>query len=147
MPKVLNKRVTKIKVNGKVDYVRVDTIPDDAIYVGRPTKWGNPFVVGEDNSTHHEVVALYEIWIKGQPELLNALPELRGHDLVCWCAPDECHADVLLRLANAEESTSDSVTLTEQQWAELAYPNHSSSAALANYRAGKEVWDTNGDLW
>lgn len=39
------------------------------------------------------------------------------------------------------------VTLTEQQWAELAYPNHSPEAALANYRAGRQVWDTNGDVW
>jgi hypothetical protein len=32
---------------------------------------------------------------------MAALPELRGKDLVCWCAPDACHADVLLELANA----------------------------------------------
>lgn len=39
------------------------------------------------------------------------------------------------------------LSLTEQQKAELTYPNHSPEAALANYRAGHEVWDTNGDLW
>src|SRR4051794_26242749 len=31
---------------------------------------------------------------------LEALPELRGKDLVCWCAPENCHGDVLLDLAN-----------------------------------------------
>jgi hypothetical protein len=39
------------------------------------------------------------------------------------------------------------VTLTEQQKAEKAYPNHHPNTALANYRAGREVWDSNGDLW
>ena len=34
-------------------------------------------------------------------EALAALPELRGKDLVCWCAPEACHGDVLLELANA----------------------------------------------
>lgn len=36
---------------------------------------------------------------------------------------------------------------TEQEKAEIAYPNHSPEAALANYKAGREIWDTNGDLW
>lgn len=39
------------------------------------------------------------------------------------------------------------VELSEQEWAQLAYPNHSPEAALANYKAGREVYDTNGDLW
>lgn len=34
----------------------------------------------------------------------------------------------------------------EQQLAEKAYPNHHPITALANYRAGREIWDTNGDL-
>lgn len=37
-------------------------------------------------------------------------------------------------------------TLTEQELAELAYPDHHPETALANYRAGREVWDTNGDM-
>lgn len=35
----------------------------------------------------------------------------------------------------------------EQALAEAMYPNHAPSTALANYRAGHEVWDTNGDPW
>jgi hypothetical protein len=46
-----------------------------------------------------EVIARYRAWLCGQPELIAALPELRGKDLICWCAPDSCHADVLLELA------------------------------------------------
>lgn len=70
----------------------------DAVYIGRPSKWGNPFVIGKDG-TREEVIQKYEAWIKTQP-LMNALHELRGKDLVCWCAPEACHGDVLIRLAN-----------------------------------------------
>ncbi len=75
--------------------------PPDAVYVGRPTKWGNPFVIGKDG-TRKQVISRYEDWVCAGIEVgdLN-LAELRGKDLVCWCAPLACHGDVLLRLANA----------------------------------------------
>ena len=41
-----------------------------------------------------------ERWLRQQQRLMDALPELRGCDLVCWCAPLPCHGDVLLRLAS-----------------------------------------------
>ncbi|MBB6469416.1 hypothetical protein HNQ96_005306 [Aminobacter lissarensis] len=69
------------------------------VYVGRPSKWGNPFVIGRDGS-RAEVIAKYRAWLSSQPELLDALDELRGRDLVCWCAPHACHGDVLIELAN-----------------------------------------------
>lgn len=43
----------------------------------------------------------HERWLAGQHHLLRALDELRGKDLVCFCAPRPCHGDLLLRLANA----------------------------------------------
>ena len=46
------------------------------------------------------MIARYREWIATQSDLLAALPELRGKDLACWCAPDACHGDVLLKLAN-----------------------------------------------
>jgi hypothetical protein len=64
-----------------------------------PSKWGNPFVIGRDGS-RDQVIAKYRAWIVRQPALMAALHELRGKDLVCWCAPERCHADVLLELAN-----------------------------------------------
>jgi Domain of unknown function (DUF4326) len=70
------------------------------VYVGRPTKWGNPFVIGKDGA-RADVIAKYHAWIVQQPALMSALDELRGKDLACWCAPDACHADVLIALANA----------------------------------------------
>ena len=47
-----------------------------------------------------DVIAMYRRWLLQQPALLAALPELRGKDLMCWCAPEACHGDVLLELAN-----------------------------------------------
>ncbi|WP_244437722.1 DUF4326 domain-containing protein [Hyphomicrobium denitrificans] len=47
----------------------------------------------------------YERWLADQHHLLRALYELRGHDLVCFCAPHACHGDLLLRLANATRDT------------------------------------------
>ena len=85
-------------------------VPDGAVYIGRTvsrahlpgSKWGNPFKPTKqgDTEAHAAAVALYRRWLCGQPKLLAALPELRGRDLVCWCAPLPCHGDVLLELAN-----------------------------------------------
>ena len=69
------------------------------VYIGRPSKWGNPFVIGRDGS-RADVIAKYRAWIVAQPALMNALDELRGRDLTCWCAPLACHGDVLIELAN-----------------------------------------------
>ena len=80
MCKVLNAR----KVGKRSDGSRV--------YIGRPSKWGNPFAIGRDGS-RADVIAKYRAWIV-------ALEELRGRDLVCWCAPLACHGDVLADLAN-----------------------------------------------
>ena len=105
-------------------------MPEGAVYVGRPTRWGNPYVL------HRYGVAisleLFKNTVRGfwVPELVAAtryapeavyrefcewrgrfrrehpmealVSELRGKDLVCWCPLDRpCHADVLLELANA----------------------------------------------
>lgn len=83
MPKVYNKRDKDI--------------PADAVYVGRPTKWGNPFVIGRDG-TRDEVVAKYKKYLLRDDFLSRSLGELVGKDLVCWCAPLACHADVLIEI-------------------------------------------------
>lgn len=75
-------------------------IPDDAVYIGRGSKWGNPFKIGRDGD-RSDVIAKHEAWLRGRHDLLRSLPELRGRYLVCFCAPAACHGDLLLRLANA----------------------------------------------
>lgn len=74
------------------------------VYVGRPTKWGNPFKVGKDG-TAKECVDKYRKHIGGNiwtsPNEREIRRELQGKNLVCWCPLDQpCHVDVLLELAN-----------------------------------------------
>lgn len=69
----------------------------NAVYVGRPTKWGNPWTIGV-HGTREKVIQRYATWLYSTD--LTDIEELRGKDLVCWCAPLPCHADVLLEAAN-----------------------------------------------
>lgn len=95
MPRVLNKRTRNI--------------PKDAVYVGRPSKWGNPYRIGDfyagKRLTRQDCVDLHRAdllrEIKENPAKLDEIRrELRGKDLACWCYPEPCHAEVLLELAN-----------------------------------------------
>jgi len=67
------------------------------VYIGRPSKWGNPFSIGVDG-TREEVITKYENWVKNNPDLMRDLPELKGKILGCWCYPKHCHGDVLVEL-------------------------------------------------
>lgn len=94
-------------------------IPEGAIYVGRPTVWGNPFVLSSKGyETPRRAVGAYYEHLK---EFANTSPEsfkifiekLRGKDLACWCKEcDLCHADVLIAILG---SGTDNVTDT-QSW-------------------------------
>ena len=67
------------------------------IYIGRPSKWGNPFQIGKDG-TRDEVIEKFKNWILTQPNLLKDLHEIKGKTLGCWCKPKSCHGDVLVEL-------------------------------------------------
>jgi len=71
------------------------------VYIGRPSKWGNPFKIkkGEDRET---VINRYRAWLLQQTKLLGEIDELHGKVLGCWCKPELCHGDVLAELANAK---------------------------------------------
>ncbi|WP_225784531.1 DUF4326 domain-containing protein [Xenophilus sp. Marseille-Q4582] len=98
-PRVLNKRVSGM--------------PEGSVYVGRPSKWGNPFShLDHGTLAHHKVATRDEAcdahikWIdeilRRDPDAINRIrAELKGKDLVCWCAPARCHAEYLLKLANS----------------------------------------------
>jgi len=75
------------------------------VYIGRPSKWGNPFKVGKDG-TRQQVIKKYQRYLMNNPTLLAALPELKGKRLGCWCAPLLCHGDVLVKLANSPDDGS-----------------------------------------
>lgn len=72
------------------------------VRIDRKTKWGNPFIVGRDG-TREECIQQFEDWIKNQKHLLDALHELKGKRLGCWCHPSPCHGDVLVKLADLYE--------------------------------------------
>lgn len=91
-------------------------MPEGAVYVGRPSSWGNPFQVGEPfryfSLTHGWRVGVigsvkhaateFRIYLAGRIDMHEQVRrELGGKDLACWCPPEQaCHADALLDLAN-----------------------------------------------
>jgi len=83
------------------------------IYIGRPSKWGNPFTHLTDSShakykvnSRKEAIKKYEEWItKGEGRyLLKDLHELEGKILGCWCKPKSCHGDILIKLIEKNKS-------------------------------------------
>lgn len=77
-----------------------DDIPEDAVYIGRGTPYGNPFVIGRDGD-RNEVIEKYRIHLNHNQTLRNLIQQnLRGKDLVCFCAPHKCHGDIVIDLAN-----------------------------------------------
>ena len=72
---------------------------DNEVYIGRPSQWGNPFVIPRDGD-RAQVIAAYRDYLHGNPGLMAQLGELRGKTLVCYCAPQPCHGDVLAALVN-----------------------------------------------
>lgn len=106
-------------------------MPEGAIYVGRPGRWGNPFPVTDKvtlelslelfrdlirgffsptrlahltDAEFHVIYEQKERWMRGAGNARwEAQTFLRGHNLACWCPLDRpCHADVLLEIANAD---------------------------------------------
>jgi hypothetical protein len=72
------------------------------VYIGRPSKWGNPLEIG-DGLTREDVITGYELYLEEHPELVAAAKrELRGKVLGCWCKPKACHGDILARIADEE---------------------------------------------
>src|ERR1700735_3441826 len=77
------------------------------IYIGRPSKWGNPFSHKDGTLAKYKVhtreaaVEAYRKWITvGDGKyLLEHLHELKGKTLGCWCKPQSCHGDILAKLA------------------------------------------------
>jgi len=77
------------------------------VYIGRGSKWGNPFSHKDGTmakfkvANRKEAIDRYEEWIKTQPHLIESLPDLKDKVLGCWCKPQSCHGDVLKKLADS----------------------------------------------
>jgi hypothetical protein len=114
---VLPKRIQRKRTRGW-------TMPEGAIYVGRPTQWGNPFNArpAHDPAARAEAASMHEWWLDGDLDfpaleplrrwVLDELHLLAGHDLACWCpvgppeALESCHTDSLLWRANCWDRPS-----------------------------------------
>lgn len=93
-------------------------MPPNTVYVGRPTKWGNPFTPdqywdagyrGDHKTAVGHCIAAHRAWLLGEHHWAHGQPRtdppdlspLRGKNLACWCPLDQpCHADALLLIAN-----------------------------------------------
>lgn len=80
--------------------------PEEYVFIGRPSKWGNPFSHLDQSRAEHRVatrkdaVLAYEKYLLEKPELMAALGELKGKTLVCYCAPQLCHGHILKKYAD-----------------------------------------------
>lgn len=76
-----------------------NTAPKNAVYIGRGSMWGNPFVIGRDGD-RDEVCEKHAEYLRNQVRngqvSLQQLASLYGKDLVCFCAPKRCHGDTLV---------------------------------------------------
>lgn len=84
-------------------------IPPNTVVVSRPTKWGNPFTLGDappyvfsEEQRLLIILDMYRGWLAAKMRSGELNPvELKGKNLACWCGPNQkCHADILLRVAN-----------------------------------------------
>jgi len=82
------------------------------IYIGRPSKWGNPFKIGRDGN-RSVVIEKYREYVLSRPDLMSSLHELKGKRLGCWCVDKpidhirkskHCHGEILLELIEGVES-------------------------------------------
>lgn len=89
-------------------------MPPNAVYVGRPTKWGNPYKPEDCDNPLALASGMPDLWAvekfrqhawRKMTEEPGWIESLRGKDLACWCPPwARCHAQVLLELANGKET-------------------------------------------
>ena len=109
--KIINCKKQELNKRGIRDFS--DWIKGPVLYIGRDmtryipnavgSKWGNPFNVNKFG--RDKCLELYENHIRTTPELWNNLDELKNYtELGCWCKPEGCHGDVLLKLLQ-EKST------------------------------------------
>jgi hypothetical protein len=79
--------------------VNIKNEPYD-IFIGRPSKWGNPFKIGDDGMSRSDVIKRYRDYILGDDDLMDSIHELVGQTLGCYCKPKSCHGDVLVELTD-----------------------------------------------
>lgn len=118
-------------------------MPSNTVYVGRPTKFGNPFALSV--WTRADAIREYETWLRDKlVDNPHFLDELKGKDLACWCPLDEpCHADVILKLLNDNKK----IVLSEEDRKALAELYHRAETTPMIWMGGntkdwsRQAWD------
>ena len=110
---IINVRKTKLKERGISDFMEWKSRPN-TVYIGRnmsfyvkgtyKSKWANPYSVKKYG--REEALRLYEDHIRNDLALYNSLSELRDKELGCWCYPDPCHGNILLKLLKEKDNLS-----------------------------------------
>ena len=91
------------------------------VYIGRPSMYGNPFVIGE-HGTRKEVIEKYHDYVKSKPALYELIKqELKGKVLGCFCAPQMCHGDVLSDIANGYHYEGGNIVFSAEYLLERGY--------------------------
>lgn len=71
--------------------------PSNYVFIGRPSKWGNPYIIGVDGG-REECIRKFENYLLSNKILMQSLPELVGKTLGCFCKPLPCHGDILVKM-------------------------------------------------
>jgi Domain of unknown function (DUF4326) len=115
-PATLRAEVPEAPVRIQLSRKRGWRLPENTVVVSRPSKWGNPFVIGKPGGAYaakvmdrrHAWQLYHSVATNNETLIVAARAQLAGKNLACWCplptepyAKDECHAAVLLELANA----------------------------------------------
>jgi hypothetical protein len=93
----------------KTSVVNLKKEPHD-VYIGRGSKWGNPYSHKEGTlakfvvKNRREAIKKYEDYLLENQELMRDLHELKGKVLGCFCKPQSCHGDILAKYVNSQET-------------------------------------------
>jgi hypothetical protein len=111
MTKLVNVKKKELNKVGYKDFADWAS-NENTLYIGRNmsfyvkgatrSKWANPFSVKKYG--REECLRLYEQHIRNDKELYNSLDEIRGKELGCWCNPESCHGDILIKLLAEKDS-------------------------------------------
>lgn len=98
-------------VSNRTRLVNLHTTKEgDYIFIGRPSKWGNPFIKGRDG-TRQQVCDKYDNWFRDQirtnSTFRKEIEELKGKVLACYCVPQRCHGQTIINYLNSQEPVED----------------------------------------
>lgn len=97
----------------KTTVVNVNTDAFD-VFIGRPSVYGNPFIIGRDGDRNAVIDKFKEYWYAPEQKSLRerALEELPEKTIGCFCKPSKCHGDIIASYVNDETKKNNTIDLT-----------------------------------